>query len=119
MKDLSKPATVPGLKFKRDNPGHGPAYRGPALKVDREWAVDHSRRKYRVRPSVVEDHSAIACGALILDMCIAITRIADGKQWILAEYCTQFPHAYEDSDGYCAARINRANEAAPKMWRRT
>jgi hypothetical protein len=87
--------------------------------VDREWAVDHSRRKYRVRPSVVEDHSAFACGALNLDLCITIIRLADGKQWLFHKSCHQLPHKFVDSDRYAEARIVIAERSAREQGLRT
>jgi hypothetical protein len=82
---------------------------------DREWAADHSRRLYRVRPSVVSDHSAFACGALDLHNTITIIRLADGKKWLFHKSCRELPHKFVDRDEYAEARLNIAERNAQAL----
>jgi hypothetical protein len=94
---------------------------------DFEWAMDHSRRKYRVREAIDGDHPTIAAGAEFSSetlrkgrkrpSVITIIRLSDGKKWIGSGQTITFPYPWEDTDAYAEQRISAMAEAERKFER--
>lgn len=75
----------------------------PRLGFDLEWAIDHSRRRYRVRPSHPDDHPGLRCGAGDIGRSITVVRLHDARRLVFAAACSAFP-TWADTDAWAAQR---------------
>lgn len=68
------------------------------------WALDNSRRRYRVRPTRLGDLT-FRSGETYPGM-ITVVSVNGIHRVVIAERCGLFPDAWEDTDRYASARLN-------------
>lgn len=84
-----------------------------SISPDREWALDHSRRRYRVRRASHLDHPALASGAVTVAHTIVVIRLFDDARIIVSATCASVPWV-ENSDGFAELRWRLAEAAAQR-----
>jgi hypothetical protein len=78
----------------------------PSLRLaDLEWAIDHSRRRYRVRLNVAADTPRITPP----DNCITIMRLCDAFSVTMLKTCRWSQTPWSDSDEYASHRLDVIN----------
>ena len=60
---------------------------------DREWALDHSQRAYRVRLAREEDYAGPVDAVTV-----TVIRLSDGQQIVMPGRDASNPNEFEDSD---------------------
>jgi hypothetical protein len=75
-------------------------------RADFVWALDHSRRRYRVRPNVAADTPHIS---LPPADCITVVRLCDGLKITLRKTCLWSAIPWADSDEYAEHRLGLIN----------
>lgn len=79
------------------------------------WALDHSRRRYRVRPTRLGDQS-FKPGPTFPGL-ITVVSMDSAHRVVMAARCGLFPDEWEDSDRYASARLNAINLGAAARQR--
>lgn len=74
------------------------------------WALDSSRRLFRVRPTRQGD-LAFKLGETYPDF-ITVVTLDNGERTVMAAQCALFPNPWEDTDRYAASRLNAISRAA-------
>ncbi|MCJ2043494.1 hypothetical protein MKK58_02915 [Methylobacterium sp. J-078] len=75
---------------------------------DREWALDNSLRRFRVRFSRLGD---LPQRDHYPPDWITIVRLSDGFRMVLTERCLRSGEPFEDTDWYAARRLGLVNES--------
>ncbi|MGH1571375.1 hypothetical protein ACRAWG_12600 [Methylobacterium sp. P31] len=68
------------------------------------WALDHSRRRYRVRPTRLGDQFGNPKPAY--PGLVTVVSMNGIHRVVMAERCGLFPDEWEDTDRYASARLN-------------
>lgn len=69
---------------------------------DLEWALDHSRRRYRVRVARPDDNPNLKGSEHFL----AVVPVNGATPSVMAPRCGLFPHDWRDDDDYAVARLD-------------
>jgi len=74
------------------------------------WALDHSRRRYRVRPTRLGDQFGGPKPSY--PGLITVVSLDGGRRVVMAARCGLFPHRWQDTDRYASARLNAISMGA-------